>query len=484
MRKKVSLASALLALAMASNTNPLTTSFAEIISEEQRLSDISADRRPITSFATQSQIDQELRRLDALITDDGPSGASDIPKLVPNKEYWMPNNDNPIPIIEKLRDGIVPNLHSDPIRTPLTEKLYISKEAGVYVIDDGSYVIKYHRFCPSELEPIDSLLVEWFFLNDLDKTAFIPAITHKAIYLSASVVKDQTWPFVGKILKSDENKCDDGSLPKIRFMISERTGISVTDYLVKKGGRLDIVTAAKMGVQMIRLLQRIHETKHYIHGDVHGGNFAVSPQYPYQLILIDFGRARLVDEYMFPDGENTFMFDTRDAVQCHILWSQWQSRGRLGSFRDDVYRALTLIARSIHGNEFEVAVNGFCSAVSHYSMYRTRDFEKRQEWEDMYLNFQEKLNFFDVSRLDRFDRKASAPPRYFDFSLYSLLQGTILEEQTSLVSGCFGRALEVIRATRIQEMPQHASILEELFAIIKLDPREDQYNPSTTINFN
>ncbi len=437
--------------------------------------------QPIASFTTQSQIDQELHRLDALTTDDGPTGGhSHIPKLIPDKDYWNS-------MYEKLRIGIegVPEL-PNPFTTHLIQTLYKAGDTGVYVIEGGKYVIKYHRFCPSELEPIDSMVVEWFFLNDLENTAFATPITHKAVYMSAPVLESRIWPREGKLAKRTSIMCDNwSSVPKIRFMISERTGISVSDFLEKKGGTVDVLTATRMAVQMIRLLEKLHKTKHYIHGDVHGGNFAVSSKNPHQLILIDFGRARLVDEDMFPDAENTFMFDTGDAVQCHMFWSQWQSRGRVGSFRDDVYRALTLIAQSIHGNAFIHAVNGFCEAAEYYGIGPTRNDDKRDEWVEMYLDFKGKLNFFDVPYVERFiPNVRTGPPQYYDLSLYSIIRGTVLQNHYFFISRSFERALEVVRATRIQEIPSYSQILEELFAIIKRAPGEDQVNPSTFIDFN
>lgn len=221
------------------------------------------------------------------------------------------------------------------------------------ISDNERWVIKYHAHCPDASEPEDSLLVEAYFLELLGSTG----ITNNVLYLSNefhptdfSQVK-QNWAFCPG---------DPGIIPVMRYMISERVGISL-DRKTSRKDRLPFVQALEHGVVILRLLANLHRTG-AVHGDIHLGNVAYrmdGDESTENLILIDFGRAVIVDQNEeFARSEiainDPLIFSKveKSLVRCHEFYSPWESvNAQPGpSYRDDLFRGVLVLWSLIFGS--------------------------------------------------------------------------------------------------------------------------------------
>ena len=123
-----------------------------------------------------------------------------------------------------------------------------------------------------------------------------------------------------------------------RYMVMERVENCLGAHLS------DPVTpqeAVQIGIEMIGLLQRLHSAG-IVHGDIHVGNVCRRMDMPHSLVLIDFGAAfftsREVDDLIrFP------------LSWVHTSFTPWQLNGHANARRDDIYRALYLVATVMLG---------------------------------------------------------------------------------------------------------------------------------------
>ena len=199
------------------------------------------------------------------------------------------------------------------------------------LLENPNWAIKYHNYCfDSIIDPIDTTLVESWFLEKLATAG----ITHKIIYFSRHV---EGLPSGGKL---PNVSCPDnpGVVPVVRYMITERVGMSVNAFL-DKVKTIPFRTVMKIGGQMIELIERLHRFD-TIHGDVHGGNFAFRDG---KVILIDFGRARIVD------SDDLLVEPKLQDLNSIGYWfypvlSMWETEWFKPSYRDDMFRLVQLVA--------------------------------------------------------------------------------------------------------------------------------------------
>jgi serine/threonine protein kinase len=99
---------------------------------------------------------------------------------------------------------------------------------------------------------------------------------------------------------------------------------------------------------LIEAIERIHD-QGVVHGDIHWGNVVLVKRGDQQSIaLIDFGNAMFVDEMV---GLPEMARAPRSLNHC--LYSHWNIEGFRFSYRDDVYKALLVLAFVINGFAFE-----------------------------------------------------------------------------------------------------------------------------------
>jgi hypothetical protein len=233
-----------------------------------------------------------------------------------------------------------------PIGTSFTSHVFVIKSSP-------EWVIKYSTYCRSEqaeLDPIDPILVESWFLEQLN--VLEPGLAPKFLYYSAGI---QT-SIAGDVTACYPQTSSDDALPifsslskypTVRYLITERMGKSLWYYWrTIRSGDLDLFTAIRLGGQLLELLERLH-SHNMIHGDIHMGNVMIKDS---RLVLIDFGRSKLIDpeEMEMRSSQKNF----NDQFWFHPILSMWETQWYRPSFRDDVFRAVQIIASLIFGPRY------------------------------------------------------------------------------------------------------------------------------------
>jgi len=258
--------------------------------------------------------------------------------------------------------------HNTPLRIHHgAGSIYKIGNTGVYTINGyPSLVMKYYSYCYNEFSaPIDPMVVENYFMERLGPIGLSP----KVYYLSPAI----------QFIDSEGNKIEDdglGVIPEegkvpdvyctllddskilviVRYMIMVRVVKAVFNQIYTSG-RLPFIDAIRYGIQMIRLLEQLHGMN-IIHGDAHMGNFASRLDEPEKLIMIDFGRARIIGPVEVAAAPSPFCdleeYKPGSAVPfteylIHPYTGKWEMRYCEPAFRDDVYRVIQGVAMIMHG---------------------------------------------------------------------------------------------------------------------------------------
>ena len=219
-------------------------------------------------------------------------------------------------------------------------------------------VIKYANDCRYRLThggrapTRHGLLSEALFLFKLRNTGLVP----KPIYLSGSTVIPFFVPVPDRIRSKFFDRYMEGCLKahtETRFLVQQKAGPEVTSYFEHLVNYTSSAVMARQAVlitiQIIRMLQELH-TNDVVHGDIHGSNILFSSHQienlsefdagdESRLVFIDFDFASVIPSRNHTDPDNPVW-----RLRSPVLLSPWQLAGdRIGP-RDDVYRALELMA--------------------------------------------------------------------------------------------------------------------------------------------
>jgi hypothetical protein len=106
-------------------------------------------------------------------------------------------------------------------------------------------------------------------------------------------------------------------------------------------------TAMALGASLMSTLETLHRIAGIIHGDIHLGNVMVelNTSGEFNLKLIDFGRA-------FPNLPMPSEPKYPLASFYHYMFSVWEIEGYYAAARDDVVRALQLVAHLMNPPEY------------------------------------------------------------------------------------------------------------------------------------
>ena len=334
----------------------------------------------------------------------------------PNLKLWMTNE-------EQSPNGIIWHY----------KELFRNNHTTVYTItENNKVVVKYHLHCSSKEEPLDTTVVDFWFLSALKGTG----IAIDPVVMSGAV-NPSTIPGGENATRGKTNirTCGDWrATPSVRYMVIERVGESLEDY-TRRLKSVPFFDAIRIGGQMIGLLEKLHGFD-FIHGDAHVGNFAFKDNN--KLVLIDFGRARIINEEEILARQHLCKNDpSKFWLHPFLSWGEVQNCP--ASYRDDVYRAMVSVGIAIHGLRFFHYMN----ELTEYNADTREGFIKLKEFGKV---FEIKGNSkFDLGRVAR--------------GLDSGLDG---------VRSKLGQIMEPILKLSLTEKPDYKSIKNLLMEIINL----------------
>lgn len=321
----------------------------------------------------QAQLDTILKLLASATKDE-----FGMNRLYPDLNEWFELTDR-IPIIIG-GTYIVQNVQYNSCR------IYESDITTVYnVIDYPEIVVRYHVHWDSALSPIDTTVVDFWFLRQLAGTGLVA----KVYYFSAPLDPNHYDHKRGRLIESGANGKTKTTLgpkptdkPGVRYMVMEKVGQSVQSYFRSRVNKcVPFEDAIRMGGQMITLLEKLHAFN-FIHGDAHMGNFAIKDN---RLIFIDFGHGRIIDRSELSDKHEA----STERCWCHPWLSVWEMHRYQASFRDDVYRVLQGLAMIIHGQ-------GYFKFMEHLYSTRASSVGLRASMRQRFVDIKESGGLFEI----------------------------------------------------------------------------------------
>jgi len=255
---------------------------------------------------------------------------------------------------------------------------------GVYAFTDPHLpheVIKFYSYCYDRWnDPIDPMVVENYFMEHLGPLGLSPNV----YYLSPPIklVRSHFWSRIkyerfmdGKIPNVSCTRRDGSKvLGVVRYMIMERVGKSVYAQMMTYNdplkpanrGRLPFRDAIRYGVRMIHLLKILHGVD-IIHGDAHMGNFASRLDDPSELMMIDFGRARIIGPVEVQNVDVSKFCTYKNFI--HPYTGKWEMRSCKPAFRDDVYRVIQGVAMIMHGRNHYRCLESLIEQKRYHFLY-------------------------------------------------------------------------------------------------------------------
>ena len=231
----------------------------------------------------------------------------------------------------------------------------ITETSAIHNLTDSNWIIKYQMDCLEELTAIHPLLADYWFVEHVAPFGLAP----KPVVLSDPVPLRAR-----KTLKTDFHirsslyrACAHlGS--SVRYAIMERERENLHDYMLSQPGeKLPFVKAIQLGLDLINLVKRLHDNAQIVHGDIHSGNVCFSSKNPSKLVLIDFARAKFLDDTVSQERIR------EPNVWNDALLSPWEIMGFEPARRDDVMRVLLLVATLMNGFSFYNYLSSFNSDV-------------------------------------------------------------------------------------------------------------------------
>ena len=193
------------------------------------------------------------------------------------------------------------------------------------------YVIKYQSNCRSLDRAVHPLLMDFW----LGRIAAEVNVSANPIFVSPAVALEDA-PFMTPKIAFRMNQLDldmcrtQGGV--VRFMVMERLVTCLSGTVTAKP---NLHLGVQVGIQMMVILHQLHNAGVY-HGDIHAGNVCQSRTDPGILKLIDFGTGGFVEE-------ETEIRD-RGPLRSHAAMTEWQMDGHSSTRRDDMYKAMELVA--------------------------------------------------------------------------------------------------------------------------------------------
>jgi hypothetical protein len=236
--------------------------------------------------------------------------------------------------------GIGTIVLGDVIHSGYQSTVFLATPVGSLYSSTYPYIIKYEWNCDSVGSLVHPLISD--FKYGLEASKF--GISSRPIFLSPPAIYEGRWTRKTQFSmpEDDRTACIKQGRANLRFLLVERL-----EYITLEEFRdtfddkvLDIYTAMSVGIGLIQTLERLH-AQNIVHGDIHSGNvlgkMGNARRVP-DLKLIDFGRS-------FRSIENPDKCPIFPLFTHYSYWyTHWQMEGYCWGKRDDVYKAIQVIA--------------------------------------------------------------------------------------------------------------------------------------------
>lgn len=352
--------------------------------------------------------------------------------LTPIISLW----DTPYEVVpsDMYPDGII----------ELDDPIFLNdRRSAVYAVKDRpDIVIKYEAFCSDKFfEHEEGILNEATYLVLLqDEGVSNKFITHSEGF---DLTRDMYNLSVGKIL--DLSPCDRAisrlDVPRLRYIITERISHTVSMRMRSfLDGRLPFEESIRIGIRLLTLLEKVH-SHNVIHGDVHEGNIGYRAGDSFEdLLLIDFGRAMTLpdsEEYPVITYDQIRGTTLPEEMQCNAWLSPWMNLMYPANFRDDVFRAVQVIASAMYGPDYMADQDFWCDTWSGIRKF---------------LRFKLDKNIFDVTIGGT------------QYRVEDVVRDTKYESREEEITNRLGLILEMVRTSTSK--PAIGPIIEQLRLIL------------------
>ena len=243
--------------------------------------------------------------------------------------------------------------------------LFRQQQATIFsLVRKPEVLLKYEINCdsPNDVHP---LVREAIFLTKVASLNISPEFH----YLSAAVKFSlpRTAKTDVRLTDLELEKCANYPNSVVRVIAMENAGISVDDltmtwddgrnkrarengFVVVSPKGLPLCDAISIARDLLEILEKLHE-QGIAHGDVHPGNVAVKKvNGKFQVKLIDYGKAFFPND---PDeSKHRDVKKSQPFVDIHCHYSHWNLEGEEFGFRDDLFKAMHVLAVLLMGKSF------------------------------------------------------------------------------------------------------------------------------------
>ena len=223
------------------------------------------------------------------------------------------------------------------IEVQITEWIYKSFQSSVFFAGK-TRVVKYQSDCDNEV--IHPILKESWALKAVMGSGLVPVLL--AVSPAVSLPLWYTSKTGFEMTPAERKNCrQKGGV--VRYIVTERLRGTHLGHLIASSGphkRLSVHDAVELGIKLIEGLRVFHDQFQVVHGDIHAMNVMVDDDW--NIKFIDFGRSKFGHEVK-DDPIRAY------GQYVHCYFGLHESMGYEESFRDDLFRAIQMIAYMMNG---------------------------------------------------------------------------------------------------------------------------------------
>ncbi len=302
--------------------------------------------RKVEVSASSTQLGMAASLVNALAQMQQLQAASPYPGVVISVHLWQQHAERIAHVTMPHGFNVIPP--EDPyMLKPLGSSSQIQHVFSL--IEDPGLVLVYRQFCVEEDNVVDPAIRDFWFLRYIEPLEVAPKVYLVSEVLYSRLLVEH-WAAANTPARQVPGKiklysCGNHrrNFSRIRYVLMDMVEGSSIDALMLHdvGCKVRVGAAARWGVLLVGLLQKLHE-RNVIHGDIHWGNVVVSTDNTL-MKLIDFRRAIIYDK---TEAEARFSSCRKRRLAIHRCSS--------GSFRDDLWRALVVVASGMHGGRYGI----------------------------------------------------------------------------------------------------------------------------------